>query len=223
MARDAPATPTTEASVRVVTLSAAYGAGASVVGPAVAERLGLPYLERVLTPALLRASADAVGDDTPRDERSGRFLSRIVESLAGMPQALAGAPEPTGAVAEEQVRGELEASIDALTRPPGGVVRGRGATAVLASCPTAFHVQLSGPREARIRQAMQLTHIDEAEAARRCKETDRARHLYLRRFYDVDADDPALYHLTLDSTAVPLPTCVDVIVEAASAFWRMRA
>jgi hypothetical protein len=56
-----------------------------------------------------------------------------------------------------------------------------------------------------------------ASVGRRLAETDRARPLYLRRFYDRDADDPALYHLMLDSTAVPLPVCADLIATAARA------
>lgn len=212
----------TDPSVRVVTISAGYGAGASVVGPSVADRLGLPYLERIMTPTLVRSTAAAARDEpVEHEERSARLLSRLVDSLAGLPLDLgAGVPQQVQDVnAEEQVRNETEASIEALTRPPGGVVRGRGGMVVLRSCPGAFHIRLGGPRPARIRQAMRLTQIDEREATRRCDDTDRARTLYLRRFYDVDADDPSLYHLVLDSTALPLEACTDLIVEASSAFW----
>ena len=52
---------------------------------------------------------------------------------------------------------------------------------------------------------------------RRVAETDRARSLYLRRFYDRDSHDPALYHLVLHSTVVPLAVCTDLIAAAASA------
>jgi hypothetical protein len=185
--------PMTDQSVRVVTISAGYGAGASVVGPSVADRLGLPYLERVLTPSLVRASAAEPREgDAEHEDRPARFLARIVDSLAGIPLVLgAGAPQQVQDVnTEEQVRNEMEASIESLTRPPGGVVRGRGAMVVLRSCPSAFHVRLAGPRPARIHQAMRLTEIDEREATRRCDDTDRARVLYLRRFYDADTIPP---------------------------------
>jgi cytidylate kinase len=39
----------------------------------------------------------------------------------------------------------------------------------------------------------------------------------VRHFYHVDARDPALYHLVIDSTAIPLGACADIIVEAAQA------
>ena len=133
---DERVTVMTDPTVRVVTLSAGYGAGASIVGPSVAERLGLPYLERVFSPSLVRAAA-AGSEGTTREEHSARFLDRLVDSLAGIPLDLgAGAPQPVEDVnADEQVRNEMEAGIATLTRPPGGVVRGRGGMIVLRSCP----------------------------------------------------------------------------------------
>src|SRR5258708_120556 len=38
----------------IVTIAATYGAGGSVVAPAVAERLSLPFVERAIPPALAR-------------------------------------------------------------------------------------------------------------------------------------------------------------------------
>jgi len=46
---------------------------------------------------------------------------------------------------------------------------------------------------------------------------DRARMAYVRHFYDADPRDPDLYHLMLDSTELPLETCVELILTAARA------
>jgi cytidylate kinase len=204
----------------VVTISASYGAGGTVVGPRVAERVGLPYLEHVVTPAVARAPRD--GRVLADDERSERLIRRMARSLSGLPLALgAGAPEPAETVAtDEEVRAEIEASITSLAATTGGVVLGRGAMVVLRGQPGVFHARLRGPAGMRVRQAMVISGFDEVQATRRLKETDRARALYLRRFYNCDADDPALYHLVLDSTAVPLDAVTEMIVETASAFWR---
>jgi hypothetical protein len=40
----------------VVTLAALYGAGGSVVGPQVAERLGVPFLDREIPEAVAQRS-----------------------------------------------------------------------------------------------------------------------------------------------------------------------
>ena len=39
----------------------------------------------------------------------------------------------------------------------------------------------------------------------------------MRRSYRVDAASPRSYHLVIDSTALPLQTVVDLVVEAARA------
>ena len=40
---------------------------------------------------------------------------------------------------------------------------------------------------------------------------------YVRRAYGVDGKDPSLYHLMLDSTALDIDTCVELIVAASRA------
>ena len=38
----------------------------------------------------------------------------------------------------------------------------------------------------------------------------------MQHFYRVDARDPSLYHLVIDSTAIPLDTVVELICIAAA-------
>ena len=46
---------------------------------------------------------------------------------------------------------------------------------------------------------------------------DKARTAYVRRLYRCDPADASLYHLVLDSTAIPLDTVIELIVAAARA------
>jgi cytidylate kinase len=71
--------------------------------------------------------------------------------------------------------------------------------------------------EARIRQGMALEGVDRETAERHVHDSDRARETYVRHFYRVDPRDPALYHMVLDSTAIGLDTCADLIAAAARA------
>jgi cytidylate kinase len=88
---------------------------------------------------------------------------------------------------------------------------------VLRFVPWALHVLLTGPREARVEQRMRLDGISQETAERRQKVADRTRVSYVRRAYGVDGEDPDLYHMVLDSTALDLNTCVDLIVTASRA------
>ena len=56
--------------------------------------------------------------------------------------------------------------------------------------------------------------IDLATALKQLKQVDHARDQYVRRLYRISVDDPEVFHLQIDSTAIPLEGCVDVIVTA---------
>ena len=73
------------------------------------------------------------------------------------------------------------------------------------------------PRDARIEQSSGPDGIERDAAQQRLEREDKARIDYVRRAYGVDGLDPELYHRMLDSTAVPLDTCVELIVVAARA------
>ncbi len=49
------------------------------------------------------------------------------------------------------------------------------------------------------------------------EDADRTRAAYFRYLYKADADDPRLYHLTIDATAFEQATITDLIVAAAEA------
>ena len=99
----------------------------------------------------------------------------------------------------------------------GGVILGRAAAIVLRDRPAALHVRLDGPAEARVKRAMSFEQLDEEQARKLLGETDRAREAYVKHFYKCDPRDASHYHLVLDSTALELDTCVDLIVTAARA------
>jgi cytidylate kinase len=203
----------------VVTLAAFYGAGGTVVGPRVAERLGVEFLDR----GILKAVAErmhlpeeaAAGYDEPQQEGG---IGRLLGSLARVPISDA-APVDSLVLDEHRYRAETEEFI-AAAAVSGGVILGRGGQVVLQSVPGVLHVMLRGPRDARVRQGMEVEGIDQRTAQRRLEANDRARIEYVRQAYGVDPLDRTLYHLIVDSTAIDLDTCVDIIVAASQA--RMR-
>ena len=205
---------------RVVTLAALYGAGGGVVGPRVAERLGVPFLDRAIPRSVAeRAGIDEASvaelDEEPRSRRSRLF------------DALGRASPPSGASAQlerldlegRRLHGEVERFLADASRS-GGVVLGRGGAVVLASVPGALHVHLGGDRDGRIERVMTLQATDRATAARRVEAHDRARRDYVRGCYGIDGDNPALYHLMIDATALGVDVCVELIVAPSEALAR---
>ena len=86
---------------------------------------------------------------------------------------------------------------------------------VLRTVPWALHVHLGGPREARLQDGWSRTASTARRPSGARKPRTGAGSAYVRRAYGVDGEDPALYHLMLDTTALELDTCVDLIVTAA--------
>jgi hypothetical protein len=201
----------------LVTLSASYGAGGSWVGPALAERLGVPFVDRVIPTQVAERLAVPLEDACRRDESVSGLLDRLLMSLVPLAQVYGGAaPEPMP-VGDHAFREATEQVIAERAASGSAVILGRAAAVVLREDPRALHVRLDGPRAARVRQAMRVQGIDAATAQRRMEETDRARDAYLRQFYGTEPADPALYHLVVDSTAIDLGACVEVIALAAGA------
>lgn len=201
----------------VVTLSASYGAGGSQVGPRLAERLGVEFLDRVIPTAVAERLAVPLEDALAHDDAVRSVLERLLLRFAPAAQAFSGAAPPTELVDE---RSFLRATEDVLReRAAAGsaVILGRGAAVVLGDVPGALHVRLDGRPERRMAQAIELEGVDRETAERHMRETDRAREAYVQQFYGVDARDAALYHLVIDSTALPLDACVELIALAAAA------
>jgi hypothetical protein len=208
----------TQSPPPIVTIAALYGAAGTVIGPRVAERLGVPYLDRAVPEGVARQtglSREAIADV---DEGARSPVERLVSSLgraATISGGVGGSSEHLD-VQERTIRGQIEEFLAQAT-VSGGVALGRGGMVVLRSVPQALHVHLGGPAEARVQQRMELEGLDRATALRLRAITDRTRMRYVRRAYGVDGEDPSLYHLMLDSTALDIDTCVELIVTAAQA------
>ncbi len=209
--------------VSLVTLSATYGAGGSELGPALAQRLGVPFVDRLIPSEVAARLAIGLAAARSHDDKSSGVISRLLLSLAPMAQAI-GAEAPAGRASRDRDFCEKTEQIIFEHAESGrAVILGRAGAVVLRDDPRVLHVRLDGPREARLRQAMRIQGVERPVAERRLRETDRARHAYVRDFHHTDARNPALYHLLIDSTAIDLAVCVEIITLAAESRARHAA
>ena len=199
----------------LVTISASYGAGGSRIGPAVAQRLGVEFLDRAIPTRVADRLGCSLDDAFAHDESLGDAIGRLASSFALLPE-LAGAMVQAGVFAGEDYRRETETLIREHASEGGAVILGRAAAVILRDHPDAVHVRLDGPPQRRVAQAMELEGFTKSDAERLRRDGDRAREAYVRHFYGCDARDPALYHLVIDSTALGTETVVDVIAAAVT-------
>jgi hypothetical protein len=200
----------------VVTLSASYGAGGSQVGPRLADRLGVAFLDRVIPTTVAERLAVPLADALAHDDAVRSVLERMLMRFAPAAQAFSGAAAPPDLVDERSFLRATEEVIRERAAAGSGVILGRAAAVVLRDLPGALHVRLDGPAERRLAQAMALEGVDRATAERHMRDTDRAREAYVQQFYGVDARDATLYHLVIDSTALALDACVELIALATA-------
>ncbi len=203
-----------------VTISAGFGAGGSIIAPALATRLGATYLDRALS-AKVAQQLNVTVEEAEGATVSLSLVDRVLKALAPLGDGAFGTVPPNAfppEVEAERFRDQSEVIMrDALAGPGGAVILGRAGAAALRDEPGVLRVRLFGPPEARARAAARIEGIDERSAWDRLPDVDRDRAHYVKRLYSTDIDDPALYHLQIDSTVIPHGACIDLIATAYTA------
>src|SRR6185437_5456398 len=202
----------------LVALSASYGAGGSVIGPALAERLDVPFIDRAIPLAVADHLRVPYDDAAAHDEQvSTGWLQRVLSGFVGSDTG-APAPLPPEMFSSEDFRRATEEVLLQQATAGEGVILGRGSVVVLREDRRTLRVRLDGPAARRTEQAMRLdSGLDRKGAERALRQFDRAHAAYLQQFYGVDIRDSTLYHLALDSTCIDLDACVEIIARAARA------
>ncbi|HWE08481.1 MAG TPA: cytidylate kinase-like family protein [Solirubrobacteraceae bacterium] len=201
----------------VVAVSAAYGAAGSHIGPALADRLGVRFVDRGIALAVAERLDIPFDDALAHDQaKDASLLQRLLSGFLGADTG-APAPLPPDVVSAEDFHQASREVLLAQAATGEGVILGRGAAAALRDDPRVLRVRLTGPVQARIEQALRLGAPDREAAERALRRLDRAHAEYLRQFYDVDVNDPGLYHLTIDATAFAPEVVVNLIEMAVAA------
>jgi cytidylate kinase len=206
----------------VVTISATFGAGGSVIGPAVAERLGVPFVDRAIPYTVAADIGCTLEEALAHDDRAEHGLGRLLAGAARLPNVTLGGMDvhlpQRGIIAEEEFVHHTERLIKEIAeRGEGAVILGRAAQIVLADHPAALHVRLDGPRARRVARVQESMELSAGDAERVLVDNDRARTAYVKHFYRADPADSGLYHLVIDSTRLAAAACADIVVTAAHA------
>jgi cytidylate kinase len=199
----------------VIAISATYGAKGSIIGPRLAARLGLPFVDRAIPMAVAAELAIPLEEALAHDDRDLFGVNRLLAMMnqAATPYGVQQLDVDVTTGDAELLKKATELVLWQLAATTGGVVLGRASTLVLKEYPNAFRVRLDGPIEARINQVMTLKHIDEATARRAQRETDRARDAYVRHLYGTVMTDQSHFDLYVDATVIDAETCVNLLEE----------
>jgi len=200
----------------LITVSRQFGAGGSEVARTVAARLGWTVVDNEIVDRVAERAGLSPELVAAQDERSPGFVERLARALTASSQEYA-VPELGVAVRTEEpslVR-VTELVVREIAAAGKVVLVGRAAPAVLGQFPEALHVKIVAGRDFRVRGAMAAEQLDARAAERLLQETDAHRARYHREHYGRDWDDPAHFHLLINSELLGLDGAAEVIVAEA--------
>src|SRR5262249_31793357 len=151
------------------------------------------------------------------DERlPSNVVSRVLSRAIDLSGLHVNVPMPYEGLGADHTVAATEEALRQSADHGGAVVLGRAGVFVLAGRTDTLHVRLDGPPSAPPLQAGRHEGTPQGLAGKQRRAAAQARAAYIRHFPPRQRwEDPANYHLMIDSTAVSLDTCVELIVSAA--------
>lgn len=187
---------------RCVAVSRMPGAGGGELARRLAERLDYGLFDRALVDAVASHAGVQTRLVEGLDERVRSVIERVVTDAFR-----------TGTFAESDYLREVVRTVRTVAERGNAVILGRGAAQIL-SPQQALRVRVVAPREARIERRAKAAGIPADEAARQVDGEDAERREFVRHQFALDADDPCLYDLVLNTGTLSMETAVELAAEA---------
>jgi hypothetical protein len=198
---------------RVICISRARGALGEELGRLVADELGFRYVDEEIVS--LAASREGIDRDLVADaERRKSFFARALEEF-GRSSAGAyafGGPPLEG---DDQHRGLIREAIAETAAEGDVVIVSHAASYALGPQDGVFRVLVTASAETRAKRLGESERLDPEEASDLVRQSDRNRADYLRRFYEVEDEDPAHYDLVVNTDRLSAERAAAIVVAAA--------
>ena len=226
----------------VITIHGPLGAGAVSIGQLVAESLEINFYDRLIFTQAARLIGTPVGAVIAKEQRVdrfrdrlGRFLQTMLErsamsGVSGEPyfgrgienlppetfmEMMGGGTSANRNIDDKTFLDATEKVVKDIYEEGNAVIVGRGANAILADLPDAYHVGLIAPLEVRVRTLMQRENYSQEEAENYGAELERAHENFFRRFFNFNPYDPSHYQMMLNMGRMSNEIAASVIVHAA--------
>ncbi|MEW5912173.1 MAG: cytidylate kinase-like family protein [Thermodesulfobacteriota bacterium] len=192
----------------VVTISRQFGAGGKTLGEQVAQSLGYRFLHETQLDTMAEEAMKGAGQDA----EASHYHSLVVDLLTNL------APSNfmdrwTGASQwdEKQHIGALTRVIQGLAGEDKVVLLGRGSQFILRHHPGTVRILLVAKMADRIQFMTRNYGMEQQQAVRLINDADKKRARFLNNFYPGEPDEASLYHLTLNTSLVPLPSAINQV------------
>jgi cytidylate kinase len=177
----------------VITISRQLGVQGLAISTKIASQLGYSlYWREIINQAALRSGAPEVAL-AMIDELGLLDLTPSEQELQAYHQAI------------RQVILEFAAQDNT-------VILGRAGQMILQDQPACLHIRLFAPPEFRTQALASRNNLPIKAARAQITASDQYRRQYLRQFFQVEWDDPTLYHLVINMAHFRLEQAVDLIL-----------
>lgn len=205
----------------VITISRQFGSGGDAIARRVCEALGYSYFDKNLMARVATEAGISESDivDFPEDTYKMRgFLDRLLGRRRSAAEAwISNAAQralPVETLDEARSVNLVKDTLLGAHKHDNVVIVGRGGQAILREYPGVLHVRVVAPLGARVLNVQTAENVGLDEATALVKRKDQAAAAYLERFYDIDWDNPLLYHLIINTGRWETEAAVQIILNA---------
>ncbi len=194
-----PSSAESTARWRAVTISRQTGAGGHVIAEKLAEYLEAHAPKNAHPWTVFdRNLVEKVLEDHHLPQRLARFMleDRISEVSDTMDE-LFGLHPPSWTLVRQTAETILH-----LVQLGHVIIIGRGGHVITRKLDYVFHVRLVGSLEKRVEHMQQVNQLTPKAALDLITREDRGRRRYLRKYFNLEIDDPLLYHLIINTDVI---------------------
>lgn len=208
----------------VITISRQFGSGGQEIADRVCELLGYRYLDKVLmtqVAAEVGLSGKEVAEFSEEKRKARNFLERLLRP--GPHDVVRVSMRARDATGEETLTVKhldearcarlVRSAIHTAYKRGNVVIVGRGGQAILQEMSDVLHVRIEAPMGARILRVQEQAGVKAEEARQLAIQHDQASAAYLKRLFGIRWDDPALYHLLINTGKWELGVAAQIIVD----------
>ena len=185
--------------VNIITIEREYGCGGGDIAQLVANRLGWKLWDQRLTEEIARLANCPQKVVEAREERNDPLYYRLFKSfLRGSYEGSINAPK-LNLIDSETILRTTRRVVEHAAERGNCVIVGRGSQQFLKDRSDTLRVFLYAPREDKVRRLL-ARGKSEKEAEELVDSIDRERTDFIKKYFNVDWPDRAIYHSMINTT-----------------------
>jgi cytidylate kinase len=210
----------------VITISRQFGSGGTEIALRVSELLGYSYLDKLIMTQVAGEVGISSSDVTKFSEEYAKLDNFLLRVLTPGPHTFvkfsvrrrdASGEETSSTIQLNDARcaALVRSAVHKAYQQGNAVILGRGGQATLQDQPGVLHVRIEAPLKARVLRVQEREGLGVKESLDLTRRQDKATSHYIRHLFGVRWDDPALYHLVINTGKWEIEAAAQLIAELA--------